>query len=121
MSEDRRHATLPELTDLVREFATERDWERYHSPRNLAMALSVEANELLELYLWSADDGPQPLNPARDPKVADEAADVLMCLLNFCDRAGVDLEAALRSKLERARLKYPADQVRGKALKYDEY
>ncbi|MCA9571790.1 MAG: hypothetical protein KC656_28325 [Myxococcales bacterium] len=85
------------------------------------MALSVEAGELLELYLWCADDGRQPLVPERDPRVADEAADVLLCLLNFCDRAGVDLEAALESKLERARAKYPVDTVRGKALKYDEY
>ena len=85
------------------------------------MALSVEASELLELYLWSADDGPQPLNPARAPKVADEAADVLLCLLNFCDKAGVDLGSALDDKLRRAELKYPADRVRGKALKYHEY
>ena len=114
-------ATLDELTALVRDFAAERDWQQFHSPRNLAMALSVEANELLELYLWSSDEGPQPLNPDRNPRVADEAADVLMCLLNLCDRAGVDLEAALKSKLERAALKYPVDVVRGKALKYDEY
>lgn len=114
-------ATLPELTALVRAFADERDWGRFHSPRNLAMALSVESAELLELYLWSDDDGPQPLNPDRSPRVADEAADVLLCLLNFCDRASVDLEAALRDKLARAEAKYPADVVRGKALKYDEY
>lgn len=114
-------SSLDELTALVRDFAAERDWQQFHSPRNLAMALSVEANELLELYLWSSDEGPQPLNPDRNPRVADEAADVLMCLLNLCDRAGVDLEAALRSKLERAALKYPVEKVRGKALKYDEY
>ena len=114
-------ATLPELNELVQQFVRERDWEQFHSPRNLAMALSVEASELLELYLWSSDEGPQPLHPDRNPRVADEAADVLLCLLNLCDKAGVDLEAALRSKLQRARLKYPADKVRGKALKYDEY
>jgi len=113
--------TLEELSAKVRAFADARDWERFHSPRNLAMALSVEASELLELYLWSADDGPQPLNPARAPKVADEAADVLLCLLNFCDKAGVDLGSALDDKLRRAELKYPADRVRGKALKYHEY
>ena len=113
--------TLSDLTALVRTFAEERDWGQFHSPRNLAMALSVEAGELLELYLWSADDGPQPLHPAREPRVADEAADVLMCLLNFCDRAEIDLAAALQSKLERAREKYPADRVKGKALKYHEY
>lgn len=85
------------------------------------MALSVEAGELLELFLWSADDGPQPLRPERSRQVADEAADVLMCLLNFCDRAGVDLAAALVSKLAEAERKYPVERVRGRALKYDEY
>lgn len=121
MPDDTASPTLAELTTRVRAFSDARDWGRYHSPRNLAMALSVEAAELLELYLWSADEGPQPLNPARQPKVADEAADVLMCLLNFCDRAGVDLGAALTAKLAAAERKYPADRVRGKALKYHEY
>lgn len=85
------------------------------------MALNVEAGELLELYLWSADDGPQPLTPEREARVAEEAADVLFCLLNFCERAGVDLGAALEAGLAKAERKYPADRVRGKALKYDEY
>ena len=113
--------TLKALQARVRAFADERDWGRFHSPRNLAMALSVEAAELLELYLWSADDGPQPPEPSRAPKVADEAADVLMCLLNLCDRAGVDLAEALDRKLAAAARKYPADRVRGQARKYDEY
>ncbi len=113
--------TLAELHHRVRAFADARDWAQFHSPRNLAMALSVEANELLELYLWSADDGPQPLNPEREERVAEEAADVLFCLLNFCDRAGVDLGAALDRGLAKANRKYPAERVRGKALKYNEY
>ncbi len=113
--------TLAELQARVRAFAEERDWGRFHSPRNLAMAVSVEAAELLELYLWCADEGPQPLHPDRNPRVADEAADVLMCLLNFCDRTGVDLAAALDRKLEGAAHKYPVDRVRGRALKYHEY
>ncbi len=113
--------TLEALTARVRAFADARDWGRYHSPRNLAMAVSVEASELLELYLWCADDGPQPLTDARAPRVAEEAADVLICLLNFCDRAGVDLGAAFDAGLAKAERKYPADRVRGKALKYDEY
>lgn len=112
---------LDPLRAEVRAFVEERDWAQFHSPRNLAMALSVEANELLELFLWSRDDGPQPAVAARVPKVADEAADVFLCLLNLCDRMDIDLEAALRDKLRRAREKYPADVVRGKALKYDEY
>lgn len=114
--------TLRELQAMVRAFSDARDWGRYHSPRNLAMALSVEAAELLELYLWCEDAGPQPLNPeSRADRVADEAADVLLCLLNFADRSGVDLAEALRAKLAKAEQKYPADRVRGRALKYDEY
>ena len=113
--------TLDELTARVRAFADARDWARYHSPRNLAMSLSVEASELLELYLWTEDDGPQPLVATREPKVAEEAADVLICLLNFCNRAGVDLGEAVVAKLDKAEKKYPADRVRGRALKYDEY
>lgn len=112
---------VPELTELVRAFVAERDWARFHSPRNLAMALSVESSELLELFLWATDDGPQPTTPARAERVADEAADVFLCLLNFCDRAGIDLEAALVHKLAKAAEKYPADRVRGRSLKYDEY
>ncbi len=113
--------TLAELQARCAAFSSERDWERFHSPRNLAMALSVEAGELLELFLWCADEGPQPLHPDRAPKVADEAADVLMCLLNFCERTGIDLAAALDDKLRRAALKYPVERVRGRALKYHEY
>ena len=113
--------TLADLSARVRAFSEARDWRRFHSPRNLAMALSVEAAELLELYLWCADEGPQPLNPDRDPKVAEEAADVLICLLNLCDRAGVDLGTAVVEKLAKAEEKYPADRVRGRALKYHEY
>ena len=113
--------SLAELQALARAFVQERDWAQYHSPRNLAMALSVEASELLELYLWSTDDGPQPLSPSRRDRVAHEAADVLLCLLNFCDQADIDLAAAFHDKLVIAREKYPVERVKGRALKYDEY
>lgn len=113
--------SLAELQALAKAFVEERDWAQYHSPRNLAMALSVEAGELLELYLWSTDHGPQPLSSSRKGKVAHEAADVLLCLLNFCDQADIDLAAAFRDKLVVAREKYPVERVRGRALKYDEY
>jgi dCTP diphosphatase len=111
---------LEELHAAVRAFVEARDWARFHSPRNLAMALSVEASELLELFLWTSDEGPQP-PPERAAAVADEAADIMICLLNFCDRTGIDLGAAVLDKLARTEQKYPADRVRGKALKYDEY
>lgn len=112
--------TLAELHERVRAFNEARDWGQYHSPRNLAMALSVEAAELLELYLWCADDGPQPPVASRVPRVADEAADVLICLLNLCDRAGVDLAAAVEAKMARNELKYPAEKSRGRLEKSGE-
>lgn len=112
---------LAELQALARAFVEERDWAQFHNPRNLAMALSVEASELLELYLWTTDGGPQPITPERQERVGAEAADVLLCLLNFCDRAGIDLAEAFHDKLEVARAKYPAERVKGSALKYDEY
>jgi dCTP diphosphatase len=111
---------LAELRAALRAFNAERDWGRYHSPRNLAMALSVEAGELLELYLWSRDEGPQPAVPSREPKVADEAADVLICLLNLCEHAGVDLAAAVEAKLAKNAAKYPASAASGRMEKYDE-
>lgn len=112
---------LTAMQAALRRFNAERDWGQYHSPRNLAMALSVEAGELLELYLWCRDEGPQPAIAEREPRVADEAADVLICLLNLCDRAGVDLRQAFWDKLERNAARYPADRVRGSMRKHDEY
>ena len=114
------HTPLAELRAALRTFNAERDWGRYHSPRNLAMALSVEAGELLELYLWSSDAGPQPAVPSREPRVADEAADVLICLLNLCEHAGVDLAAAVEAKLAKNAAKYPVGEASGRMEKYDE-
>ncbi len=111
-------ATLPELAALMAHFVEERDWARYHAPKNVAAALAVEASELQEIFLWRelddrADD--------RRPDVEAEAADVLMCLLNFCNVLDIDLEAAFRSKLLVAERKYPVERVRGRREKYDEY
>jgi len=101
-------------------FNTERDWAQYHSPRNLAMAVSAEAGELLALYLWSADGGPQPPVASRAPKVEEEAADVLISLLNLCNAAGIDLSAAVERKLAANALRYPVDAARGRLEKYTE-
>jgi len=112
-------ATLNELTQRVLAFVDARDWAQFHSPRNLAMALSVEANELLELYLWDTGDGQRARRASSPADVADEAADVLMCLLNFAHRSGIDLEAALLRKIDKTGEKYPVDKVKGKAFPYD--
>lgn len=102
----------------LRAFTTARDWKQYHSARNCAMAVSVEAGELLELYLWSGDGG-LPV-PERAPRVADEAADVLISLLNFCEAAGIDLAAAVDAKIARNEAKYPVDASFGRLEKYTE-
>lgn len=115
-----QQTTLAELRAAVRAFNEARDWARYHSPRNLAMALSVEASELLELYLWCADDGPQPAVASRAPRVEEEIADVAICLLNMAERAGVDLSAAVAAKLEKNARKYPVEKARGRMEKSDE-
>ena len=108
---------IGEIAAAIRTFNADREWGQFHSPRNLAMALSVEANELLELYLWCSDEGPQPAVAAREPRVAEELADVLITLLNLADRAGVDLAAATEAKLSKNAEKYPVEAARGSLLK----
>ncbi len=112
--------TLATLREAVRAFNEARDWGQYHNPRNLAMALSVEANELLALYLWSSDSGPQPPVASRVPMVGEEAADVLICLLNLCDKQGIDLAAAVEAKLAKNALRYPVEASRGRLEKSGE-
>ena len=112
--------TLGELRALVSAFNAERDWGRYHSSRNVAMALSVEASELLELFLWCADEGPQPAVASREPSVEDEMADVLVCLLTLAEVRGVDLSEAVRRKVAKNAEKYPVHKARGRMEKSDE-
>lgn len=112
--------TLAELRAEIRAFNEARDWGQFHCPRNLAMALSVEAAELLELYLWSTDQGPQPPVASRAPRVAEELADVAICLLNLAERAEVDLSAAIRAKLAQNAEKYPVHLARGRSEKSTE-
>ena len=105
----------------IREFNRERDWEQFHSPNNPAMALSAEAAEILEHFLWVTDEESRNLSAAKLLQVKEEIGDVLIFLANLADKLGIDLMEVAREKLERNRLKYPADKVRGKSLKYSEY
>jgi len=112
---------LEELKARVRDFVDERDWDRFHSPKNLAMALSVEASELVELFQWLTEAESGELDAERRLRVADELADVLWFLVRLSDRLGIDLLEAAERKLATNAVKYPADRVRGNARKYDEY
>jgi len=112
---------LDMLRDRLRTFATERDWERFHSPKNLAMALAVESAELLEHFQWLTEEESAALAPQRKSDVAAELCDVLFYLVRLADRLDVDLAAASEAKLAANAAKYPPDRVRGSARKYDEY
>ncbi|MAY82435.1 MAG: nucleotide pyrophosphohydrolase [Deltaproteobacteria bacterium] len=112
--------TLRDLSAQVAKFNEDRDWSQYHNPRNLAMSVSVEAGELLELFLWSRDDGPQPPVESRNAKVREEVADVAICLLNLCHRMDIDLAQAVIEKLEINAKRYPVEKAKGRMEKYGE-
>lgn len=112
---------LQELGARIREFVAERDWDRFHSPKNLAMALSVEASELVELFQWLTEEESAAPDAERRRRVAEEMADVLWFLVRLSDRLDIDLLEAAESKLAANAAKYPADRVRGDSRKYDEY
>ena len=112
---------LSALQQRVAAFAAARDWEPFHSPKNLAMALSVEAAELVEEFQWLTEDQSRALHAERRERVRLELADVFIYLLRIADKLGVDLVAAANDKLVLNEKKYPAERVRGDARKYTEY
>ena len=111
---------LAQLRDALRQFAEERDWDQFHSPKNLASALAVEAAELLERFQWLTEDESRKLPPAELAKVREEMADVLNYLVRLADKLDVNLLDAARDKIKLNAVKYPADKARGSARKYSE-
>jgi dCTP diphosphatase len=109
------------LRDKLRAFAQARDWDQFHSPKNLSMALMVEVAELMEHFQWLTEEQSGELAPEVKDAVAEELADVLLYLIRLSDKVGVDLKSAALHKIEKNALKYPADVVRGSAKKYCEY
>jgi NTP pyrophosphatase (non-canonical NTP hydrolase) len=106
------------LTQALRDFAKARDWAQFHSPKNLASALAVEAAELLEPFQWLTEDQSRNLSMSKKAEVAAEAADVLLYLLQLCDKLQIDLMEAARMKLIVNGEKYPVDRARGSSKKY---
>jgi NTP pyrophosphatase (non-canonical NTP hydrolase) len=111
---------LAPLAAKLRAFAAERHWEPFHSPKNLASALSVEAAELLEHFQWLTEEESRHLAAEKKEAVAQEAADVLLYLVQLADKLAIGLMAAAERKLEINRQKYPVDAARGTSRKYDE-
>ena len=112
---------LDELTLLLRSFVEERDWTQFHSPKNLTMALAVEASELMEHFQWLTEDESRDLSPEKRFAVSEEMADVLLYLVRLSDVMGIDLLEAAERKMERNGERYPAEKVRGSAKKASEY
>ena len=108
--------TLAELRRIVAEFVDRRDWHQFHTPKNLAMSLSIEAAELMEHFQWLTAEQSRAVaeRPERLSAVADELADVLCYVLAMANELGLDLSTALRHKMDRNEAKYPASQYRGR-------
>jgi len=111
---------LDGLRDRLREFAAERDWDQFHSPKNLAMALSAEAGELVETFQWLTEAQSRRPTPEALAAAGEEIADVLLYLVRLADKLGIDPVAAAQAKLVANAVKYPADKARGNAKKYTE-
>ena len=117
--------SLQALSDRLKAFAIARDWEQFQSPKNLSMALIVEAAELVEHFQWLTQQQSTDLSLDKDSdkyrEIALEMADILAYLLRIADRMEIDLLAALKEKIDINELRYPAEKVRGSAKKYSEY
>jgi NTP pyrophosphatase (non-canonical NTP hydrolase) len=111
--------TLDTLRDRLRTFIAERDWDQFHNPKNLAMALVAEAGELVEHFQWLTPEQADRLPPDTLAEVEQEIADVLIFLVELADRLRIDPLAAAERKLALNAQKYPVEKARGKATKYD--
>ena len=114
--------TIAVLKDHVLAFTRDRDWEQFHSPKNLSMALAAEAGELMEHFLWADSAGSQERcrETARRQRIEEEIADVVIYALEFANVTGIDLAAAIEAKLAANARKYPVEKARGRSDKYTE-
>jgi dCTP diphosphatase len=114
--------TVSELRERVLAFVRERDWEQFHTPKNLSMALAAETGELMEHFLWASAEESRAI--ARDPKkrakIAEELADVVIYALEFANATGLDVAASIESKIAANALKYPVEKAKGRSAKYTE-
>lgn len=117
MSQD----SLQDLQNRVRAFVNERDWEQFHSPKNLAMAMIVEAAELVEIFQWETTEQSYLMDEKKRTQVSHELADTFVYLLRLADILGVDLIQAANQKIDLNALKYPVDKARGSNAKYTDY
>jgi NTP pyrophosphatase (non-canonical NTP hydrolase) len=115
------HDSLASLIRQLVAFRDARDWKQFHNPKDLAAALSIEAAELQELFLWKHPNQLELDSPEKKERIEEEVADIASFLLLICNELEIDLADALQRKIEKNAAKYPADMVRGSSKKYDEY
>ncbi len=113
--------TVSFLRSKVRRFINERDWEQFHSPKNVAMSIAIEAAELMEHFQWTYSKKLEAGKAAELNRIEEEVADIAMYVFDLCNVLGIDLSTAIERKLVHNRKKYPAAQVRGKSHKYTYY
>ena len=111
---------ISEIQDKLENFATERDWGQFHNPKNLSMALSVEASELVEIFQWLRTEESISPDKKQIDAIKSEVADIAMYLLRFCSVLEIDIEEAIESKLEKNAEKYPVNLSKGNAQKYNQ-
>jgi dCTP diphosphatase len=114
--------TVSELRERVLAFVRERDWEQFHTPKNLSMALAAETGELMEHFLWANAEESRAIakDPKKRAKIAEELADVVIYALEFANATGLDVAASIESKIAANALKYPVEKSKGRSAKYTE-
>lgn len=113
--------TIKSLQIELRQFVAERDWEQYHTPKNLACGISTEAAELLEIFLWKTPEESANISEEELKRVADELGDILIYLIRISDKLQLSLLDCAHQKLSKNQTRYPPERVRGSAKKYTEY
>jgi len=109
---------IRQLKEMVQQYINERDWQQFHTPKDASMAVVAEAAELMELFQWSENIHASNVLQSKREAVEEEAADVLTALLDFCIQADIDISSAFIKKMEKNKLKYPVDKVKGRAVKH---
>lgn len=111
---------LKKIEKIIKKFSKERDWEQFHSPKNLSMALSVEASELVEIFQWLTEEQSYNLSNSKKEHTEEEIADIAIYLLRICMKLNINLEDAIVKKMKKNEKKYPVEKVKGSAKKYTE-
>jgi NTP pyrophosphatase (non-canonical NTP hydrolase) len=114
---------IKKIQDELQRFADERNWEQFHTPKNLVMALSAEAGELTELFQWLTEEESKHIDASEDTrqKIEDEIADIQVYLIRLAHKLGVDIERAVQNKMKKNAQKYPVHLAKGSAKKYTEF